>query len=148
MNEHTIALVRESWRRVDAIAPAAAALFYENLFAADPSLRPLFRGDMAQQGDRLMRMIGAAVRGLDDLPALVPTLQDLARRHVGYGVRPVHYDTVGAALLKTLGQGLGDAFTPPVRQAWTDVYGAIAGVMLAAARDAESAGEAVPAAVG
>jgi hemoglobin-like flavoprotein len=140
MNEHTIALVRESWRRVDAIAPVAAALFYENLFAADPSLQPLFRGDIAQQGDRLMRMIGAAVRGLDDLPALVPTLQDLARRHVGYGVQPAHYETVGAVLLKTLGQGLADEFTPPVRQAWTEVYGAIAGVMLAGVRDAGEPG--------
>lgn len=146
MNEQTIALVRESWRRVDAIAPAAAALFYENLFAADPSLRPLFRGDMAQQGDRLMRMIGAAVRGLDDLPALVPTLQDLARRHVGYGVQPAHYETVGAALLKTLGQGLADEFTPPVQQAWAEVYGAIAGLMLAAARDVDSAGQSMAAA--
>jgi hemoglobin-like flavoprotein len=92
-------------------------------------LRALFKGDMQQQGARLMQMIGAAVGQLDDLPALVPVLQGLAQRHQGYGVQAAHYDTVGAALLETLGQGLGDAFTPPVRAAWAEVYGVMAGVM-------------------
>jgi hemoglobin-like flavoprotein len=87
MNPDTTVLVRTSWQRVESIAPAAAALFYDNLFAADPALAPLFKGDMTHQGDRLMKMIGAAVAQLDDLPALVPTLEALARRHVGYGVR-------------------------------------------------------------
>lgn len=133
MQDHTITLVRDSWKQVEPIAPAAAALFYDKLFAADASLQPLFKGDMQQQGQRLMQMIGAAVGRLHDLPALVPVLEDLAVRHVGYGVKEAHYDTVGAALLQTLGQGLGEAFTPPVRQAWTDVYGMIAGVMKRAA---------------
>ena len=134
MNDETVTLVRSSWKKVETIAPTAAALFYENLFAADPGLRPLFKGDMKRQGDKLMQMIGVAVGKLDDLPGLVPVLQALAQRHAGYGVQEAHYDTVGAALLKTLGQGLADDFTPPVRQAWTEVYGAIAGVMVAAAR--------------
>ena len=134
MDQDTTDLVRHSWKRVEAIAPAAAALFYDNLFAADPALEPLFKGDMAHQGERLMKMIGAAVDKLDDLPTLVPVLQGLSRRHVGYGVRVAHYQTVGAALLKTLGQGLGEDFTPPVREAWTQVYGLITEVMVAAAR--------------
>jgi hemoglobin-like flavoprotein len=73
-------LVRSSWTRVEAIASAAASLFYDNLFAADPALQPLFKGDMARQGQRLMAMIGAAVAMLDDLPSLVPTLEALACR--------------------------------------------------------------------
>lgn len=136
MNPHTTQLVRDSWQRVESIAPAAAALFYENLFAADPKLRPLFKGDMVRQGERLMHMIGAAVAGLDDVRALVPVLEDLARRHVGYGVREAHYATVGAALLKTLAEGLGEDFTPSVRDAWVQVYGLVSGVMIEAARSA------------
>ena len=133
MQDQTIRLVRSSWQRVEPIAPTAAALFYDNLFAADPALQPLFKGDMQQQGHKLMQMIGAAVARLDELPALVPVLEGLAVRHVGYGVQPAHYDTVGQALLKTLSQGLGEHFTPPVRQAWTEVYGLIAAVMIRAA---------------
>ena len=116
-----------------AIAPQAAALFYKNLFEADPSLKPLFKGSMEEQGKRLMQMIGAAVGKLDDLPTLIPILQSLGRRHVDYGVVPRHYDTVGAALLLTLHQGLGEAFTPAVRAAWAEVYGVMAKVMIDAA---------------
>jgi hemoglobin-like flavoprotein len=134
MDPTTTTLVRHSWQQVQPIAPTAAALFYDNLFAADPTLRPLFKSDLGHQGQRLMQMIGAAVDKLDDLPTLVPVLESLAQRHAGYGVREAHYQTVGAALLKTLGQGLGDAFTPPVRDAWTSVYGLIAEVMVTAAR--------------
>lgn len=139
MDAHTTELVRGSWQRVESIAPAAAALFYENLFAADPQLRPLFKGDMVVQGQRLMRMIGAAVAGLANPGALVPVLQSLAQRHVGYGVQEAHYATVGEALLKTLAEGLGEEFTPPVREAWVQVYGLVSQVMIDAAREVPAA---------
>jgi methyl-accepting chemotaxis protein len=134
MQQHTITLVQDSWQKVAAIAPQAAELFYQNLFAADPSLKPLFKGDMPEQGKKLMQMIGAAVGKLNDLPALVPILQGLGKRHAGYGVEDSHYQTVGAALLKTLEQGLGADFTEEVKQAWTAVYTVMADVMVAAAK--------------
>jgi methyl-accepting chemotaxis protein len=135
MNTDTITLIRRSWAKVVPIAPQAAALFYQNLFAADPALRPLFKSDMTEQGHKLTQMLGAAVSKLDDLEALLPVLQALARRHVGYGVQAEHYATVGAALLKTLEQGLGDDFTPPVREAWAAVYGLVADVMIQASHN-------------
>jgi hemoglobin-like flavoprotein len=134
MQQHTITLVQNSWQKVAAIAPQAAELFYQNLFTADPSLKPLFKGDMPEQGKKLMQMIGAAVGKLNDLPTLVPILQGLGKRHAGYGVEDSHYQTVGAALLKTLGQGLGSEFTEEVKQAWTAVYSVMAEVMVAAAK--------------
>ena len=134
MNDHTISLVKESFDLVEPIAPQAAALFYLNLFEADPSVRPLFRGDMIVQGERLMAMIGLAVAKLDEPDVLIPALQGLGQRHAGYGVRDAHYDSVGSALLKTLRQGLGVAFTDEVEAAWTEVYGVIAGTMKNAAR--------------
>ena len=85
-------------------------MFYDRLFALDPAVRPLFKGDMREQGRKLMMMIGTAVAGLSDLPRLVPAVQSLGKRHAGYGVRDAHYDSVGLALLKTLRQGIGVAF--------------------------------------
>jgi hemoglobin-like flavoprotein len=128
-----IALVQTSFKKVIPIGDTAAQLFYGRLFALDPSLEPLFTGDMKEQGRKLLGMIGLAVTGLNDLPALVPAVADLGRRHAGYGVKSEHYDTVGAALLWTLEHGLEDAFTPDVREAWTAVYGLLAGTMRQAA---------------
>jgi hemoglobin-like flavoprotein len=133
MTPETQALVRDSFAAVVPIAPQAAALFYERLFVLDPSLKPLFRGDMTEQGRLLMAMIGTAVANLDKLGTIVPAVQALGRRHATYGVKPAHYDTVAAALLWTLGQGLGDAFTPSVEAAWTEAYTILATVMKDAA---------------
>jgi hemoglobin-like flavoprotein len=129
-------LVQDTFESIAPIADDAAALFYRRLFELDPSLRTMFRGDMAEQRRKLMNMIGAAVRGLDRLEQLVPVVQDLGRRHVGYGVEDRHYDTVGEALLWTLEKGLGSAFTPQVKEAWSAVYGLLASTMQNAAREA------------
>jgi len=128
-------LVNESFALVEPIAATAAALFYARLFELDPSLRPMFRGDMAEQGRKLMQTIAVVVAGLDKLDTLVPAVQALGRRHAAYGVRDGHYATVAAALLWTLEQGLGAAFTPAVRQAWATAYGLLASVMQAAAAE-------------
>lgn len=134
MDNSTIQLVQNSWQKVVAIGPQAAALFYQNLFEADPALKPLFKGDLQAQGKKLIEMISVAVSKLTELNVLVPVLQNLGKRHGGYGVQDSHYDTVGAALLKTLGQGLGNEFTQDVKTAWTNVYGVMADVMKAAAK--------------
>ena len=129
MNQQQIHLVRSTFAMVQPIAGDAAALFYDNLFAADPALRHLFKGDMTHQGQRLMGMIGSALQLLDRPMALLPVLRSLGARHAGYGVRSAHYDTVGAALILTLEQGLGAAFTAEARAAWVELYGVIARTM-------------------
>ena len=135
MDVQQISLVRSSFALVQPIASDAAALFYDNLFRADPSLRPLFEGDMTHQGQRLMGMIGSALQLLDRPGALLPVLRSLGARHAGYRVREEHYDTVGSALILTLEQGLGAAFTPEARAAWIELYGVIAGTMREGARE-------------
>ncbi|MBX3621386.1 MAG: hemin receptor [Rhizobacter sp.] len=135
MTPAQIGRVRLSFSLIEPIAPQAAALFYDNLFTADPGLRPLFQGNMAQQGTRLMTMIAAAVDLLDRPDALVPTLRKLGTRHVNYGVKEAHYATVGAALLKTLKQGLGNAYTDEVHEAWVALYGVVSETMIDAARN-------------
>ena len=127
-------VVRETFAQVAPSADTVATLFYGRLFELDPTLKALFKGDMREQGRKLMQMIGLAVSRLDALDELVPAVQALGRRHAGYGVKDVDYDTVGAALLWTLQQGLGPAFTPEVKSAWTTVYGLLASTMKAAAQ--------------
>ena len=133
LTSEQISLVRDSWSQVVPIADKAAELFYGRLFELDPGLRPMFRGDMEEQGKKLMRMIGVAVNGLDKLDEIVPAVQELGVKHLDYGVKNSQYDTVGAALLWTLGQGLGDAFTADVESAWADVYNLLASTMKEAA---------------
>jgi hemoglobin-like flavoprotein len=133
VDDHTIALVKESFDLVDPIAPRAAALFYENLFEADPTLRPLFKGDMVDQGNKLIQMVELAVSTLGNPGALTPALQGLGRRHADFGVQDRHYETFGLALINTLRPCLGVAFTPDVEEAWVEVYGELAGTMKEAA---------------
>ena len=129
MTGEQITLVRDSFERVAPIADAAAALFYGRLFDLDPKLERLFKGDIVEQGRKLMQMLGVAVRSLDRLEQLLPAVHTLGARHVGYGVREGHYETVGRALIWTLRKGLGDSFTPEVEAAWAEVYAALAGAM-------------------
>lgn len=136
MTPEQIELVNGSWAKVLPISDKAAELFYGKLFELDPSLKSLFKGDMAEQGRKLMKMVNTAVNGLDRLNDIVPAVQQLGVRHIGYGVKDEHYDTVGAALLWTLGAGLGDAFTEDTKQAWATVYGILADTMKAAAAEA------------
>ncbi|WP_346883390.1 globin family protein [uncultured Algibacter sp.] len=135
METKIVTLVQESFEKVKPIAPQAAEIFYSKLFELDPQLKPLFPSDkeaMKSQGNKLMTMLGAAVAGLSNIEALIPVLEGLGKRHVDYKVEPSHYDTVGAALLGTLEAGLGNEFTVDVKNAWTDVYGTMADVMIKA----------------
>lgn len=133
MTPKQIELVQSTWKKVLPIADTAAEMFYAKLFSMDPEVKPLFRGDMKAQGKKLMTMIGTAVSGLSQLGTIVPAVQALGQRHVKYGVKDKHYDTVGAALLWTLEQGLGDAFTAEVKTAWATAYGILAKTMKEAA---------------
>ena len=132
MHVHHKLLVQRSVARVQMITDAAAALFYARLFALDPSLRPLFHGDLREQGRTLMQMLRLTVAGLDHVDVLIPAVQALGRRHACNGVTPNHYATVGEALLWTLEKGLGPEFTAETRAAWVEVYELLTHTMQAA----------------
>lgn len=133
VTQEEIKLVQESWEKVKPISATAAELFYAKLFELDPEARALFTGNMESQGEKLMNMITVAVDSLNDLGSIIDALKASGRRHVDYGVKDSQYDTVGAAFLDTLDKGLGDDFTPEVKQAWTNVYGVLASTMIEAA---------------
>jgi hemoglobin-like flavoprotein len=117
---------------------SAAALFYERLFALDPSLRRLFADtEMKSQHVKLMAALGLVVGSLRDLSKVVPVLESLGARHVADGVEESHYHTVGAALIQSLALTFGHRFTPEICTAWTGAYGVVSGVMIDAARRAQ-----------
>lgn len=129
MTPKQIALVQASWKQVQPIADQAAALFYSRLFTLEPSVKRLFRGDMQEQGRKLMQMISVAVNSLARLESIVPAVRALGRRHAGYGVEPRHYSVVEHALIWTLGQGLGKDFTEEIEDAWRTAYRVLAATM-------------------
>jgi hemoglobin-like flavoprotein len=122
MNSDQVALIRHSFAQVRPIAQEAAALFYGRLFEIAPDVKPLFQGDLAEQGRKLMATLAIVVNGLSDLESILPAASALAKKHVSYGVRAEHYAPVGAALLWTLERGLGDDWTSDLGAAWTDAY--------------------------
>lgn len=139
MNAEQITLVQSSFAKVQPISQQAAAIFYARLFELAPQVRALFKGDMEEQGRKLMLMLAQITSKLNQLDTLVPAAQALARRHVTYGAQAAHYAVVGQALLDTLKKGLGDEFTPEVRQAWSTAYATLSAVMIEAAAQQGSA---------
>ena len=139
-----IALVQSSFQHVLPIADVAGLLFYERIFTMAPEARALFGADIALQASRTMAAVKTAVDGLDDLERVAPFLVRLGARHVRYGVVPDHFDLVGGALLWTLEQGLGEAFTPEVHDAWAAAFGVIAAAMLTGMEQASASLEPTP----
>lgn len=133
MQADAIQLIRTSYARFSAHPAESARAFYRELFILDPRLRTLFVGDLERQGDKLMHMLSAAVRLLDRPERLLPVLEELGRRHVGYGVIDAHYDTVGYALIRALEVRLGADFDQDTRYAWVDLYKVVASTMRKAA---------------
>lgn len=129
MTPEQVKLVQESFKKVEPIAPQAADIFYGRLFEIAPEVRPMFPEDMSGQKDKLMSMLATAVNNLHQLEVIIPAVQDLGRKHVEYGVVDDHYQPVGEALIYTLEKGLGDDFTPPVKEAWLATYTTLQNVM-------------------
>ena len=139
MTPEQIALVQESFTKVAPISGAAAELFYGRLFEIAPEVKPMFPADMTEQRKKLMQTLGYVVNGLTKLDTVLPAASALAKKHVGYGVKPAHYAPVGAALLWTLEKGLGAAWTPKLAEAWTAAYTTLSGFMISEAYGAPQA---------
>jgi len=133
MTPDQIKLVQDSFAKVAPISDKASELFYGRLFEIAPSVRALFPDDMTEQRKKLMATLTIVVNGLTNLDAILPAASALAKRHVSYGAEPAHYPVVGQALLWTLEQGLGPAWTPPVAGAWTAAYTTLSNFMISEA---------------
>jgi hemoglobin-like flavoprotein len=141
MESKEVALVQSSFAEVKPISEQAAALFYGRLFEIAPAVKPLFKGDMTEQGRKLMATLAYVVNGLANLPSILPAASALAKRHVAYGAKAEHYGPVGEALLWTLENGLGPKWTAETAAAWTKAYTVLSGYMIAEAYGKPAAAE-------
>src|SRR5271156_448419 len=141
MTPDQIKAIQESFAKVAPISEQAAALFYGRLFELAPAVKPLFRGDMHEQGHKLMATLGLVVDGLGKLESVLPAASRLAKRHVDYGVKPAHYEPVGVALLWTLERGLGHQWTPELSTAWAAAYTILSDYMIGEAYGRNAAAE-------
>lgn len=139
-----VALVDTTWAAVrggdGGLAPVGI-LFFSILFEQQPESFALFKKfnripdykqspEFLAHASAVINTVDTAFSLLHDLPTLVPVLQALGKAHVKYGIKPVHYDYIGAALLATLAAGLGGAFTPETEQAYATVWGVVAATMI------------------
>ena len=135
MNNQQIVLVQNTFEKVEPIAQQTGELFYQRLFEMDPTIRPLFKGDIKTQALMLMTVIGLAVRGLDRPQSVQEAVSALGSRHSGYGVGNADYNTFGAALIWALEQSMGSEFTPEVKEAWVEAYGVLSDAMKKATKN-------------
>ena len=121
----------------DLVAPKGDELmrtFYDNLFEAAPSVRPLFADvDMERQRQALLNMLLVLRESLRDLDDIVPDLEELGARHVDYRAKPEHYPVVGEVLIGTMADIAGDAWKPEYTSAWQEAYQVVQDVMLSGA---------------
>jgi hemoglobin-like flavoprotein len=133
MTERHIEAIRNTFGMIEPTANTAMVAFYERMFELDPSMRRLFRVTVEEQGKKLAQVIAIVVKSLDRMEEILPAVRELGARHTQYGVTEQHYATGGAALLWTLEQGLGAAFTEEVKESWSLAYGTLIGVMMESA---------------
>jgi hemoglobin-like flavoprotein len=141
MTPDQVKLVQDSFAKVVPISDQAAILFYDRLFEIAPQVKAMFPDDMTEQRRKLMAMLAAVVNGLGNLESILPAASALATRHVSYGAKAEHYPVVGAALLWTLEQGLGEGWTPDLADAWSTAYGTLSGYMISEAYGRSQAAE-------
>ena len=130
MTAKQIDLIQRSFREVSTMKTAAAMVFYDRLFTIDHGLRPLFSGNMEKQERAFMSMMEMIVGGLRKLDEVAPTLQTLGERHIGYRVRPEHFEVFEDALFWMLGLVLGSGFTSETETAWKEVYALVSKAMI------------------
>ncbi|HMZ54147.1 MAG TPA: methyl-accepting chemotaxis protein [Nitrospira sp.] len=132
-----VELLESSFKLVAPQGDALVTRFYERLFEKYPAVKPLFKNaSIPEQKKKLLASLVLVIQNIRRPEKLTPVLHDMGARHVGYGAKPAHYDAVGENLLAVLGEFAGEAWTPEVKQAWTDAYTAIKTIMLAGAKRA------------
>ncbi|MET8802567.1 globin domain-containing protein [Streptomyces sp. NPDC004546] len=137
LTEQSAVTVRATLPAVGAAIGEITERFYARLFAAHPDLlRDLFnRGNQASgaQKQALAGSIAAFATYLVNNPDQRPDamLSRIAHKHASLGVAPEHYPIVHEHLFAAIAEVLGEAVTPEVAAAWTEVYWLMANALIA-----------------
>ena len=110
------------------------SVFYKNLLDENPSLNSIFNIPNQVNGHQPRALAGALyayAAHIDDLAALSSAVELICNKHASLYVQPEHYSVVGKYLLEAMGQILGDALTPEIKDAWATAYWQLADLMIA-----------------
>ncbi len=125
------------------IAPKIEELtetFYATLFLRYPDLVPLFEGvNMQQQRRMLANALVFVVENLDAMEIASGTLEEMGRRHVGYGAEAEHYPAVGECLVHALATVSGDDWSDKLEAQWVEAYETISAIMIKGAEKTSEA---------
>ena len=110
--------------------------FYDELFVHFPGVKPMFANTTkAKQSKMLIAALKLVIANLDNPDKLVPVLQEMGKRHKGYGAEPEHYSAVAETLLSVMKEIAGKAWTKQVHQAWSEALNLVAETMLGGDKD-------------
>ena len=82
----------------------------------------MFKGNKEAQHQKFAQVLLVLIKSLDDQEGIKRELAQLGKKHVGYGVQNIHYDTVGAILLSTIKELLREDYTEEVDAAFISLY--------------------------
>jgi len=132
LDDSARAVVRDSAPAIRIHALAVVERMYELLFR-DRSIELIFDPSHMRDGTQpraLAEAVIAYADHIDDLAALLPTVERVAHKHVALGITPEHYGSVGACMIEAMGDVLGDAATPELLGAWTAAFGVLADIFI------------------
>ena len=130
MSGERLEALRSAYATASADRERFARVFYGRLFALDPTLAALFRTPMRTQGEKLVEMLDQVIGAADGPDRLRAEIEELGRKQVAYGVQPGHYALVGAALVETFDEILGDDCDEHALRGLVALYGAVSATML------------------
>ena len=117
-----IARVKQSFEDLRPHHEPTSYDFYEALFRRAPELRDLFREDLKGQGMRFMNTLGLVLDDMEDPGRTTIDYAELGKLHTTLGVRQAHFEPMEEALMESLSNKLGEAFTQDLESAWRSAF--------------------------
>ncbi len=126
-----VELIRKNFFKIAPKVDELTETFYATLFLRYPDVVPLFDGiNMQQQRRMLANAIVFVVENLDAMDIASGTLEEMGRRHVGYGAQAEHYPAVGECLIHAMATVSGDDWNDELQAQWVEAYGVISSIMI------------------
>ncbi|OYW25401.1 MAG: nitric oxide dioxygenase [Caulobacter sp. 12-67-6] len=133
------ALSADTIARVKATVPALAEhgeqitlAMYARLFQ-DTHIKALFNHANQASGAQPKALAGAVLayaQNIDNLGVVLPVVERIAQKHVGYHILAEHYPFVATALLGAIREVLGEAATDEILAAWGEAYWFLADILI------------------
>jgi nitric oxide dioxygenase len=133
MNPHQKELIKATIPILRASGEDLTKYFYNRMFTNHPELRNIFNmGNQAngRQKSALANAVLAYAENIDNPAVLLNVLKGIGTKHVSLNIQPEQYKIVGANLIGSIAEVVGEAATPEILEAWTAAYNELAQIMI------------------